>query len=157
VQSRNIKLKGKYMKLVIILIAIIAITAQVITPILVGLYYPSLESRALFGDSFGITNSIFSLLAILAILYTIISQHAGEKINTENINKTIKLNALATLLKVTYSKLKYLQSDLYYENQKKNGKPDEENVKTRLIKIDQAKLNRDKFQDELDKIFDNLD
>ena len=145
------------MKSLILLIAVLAIIAQILTPILVGLFYPSLESRALFGDSFGITNSIFSLLAILAILFTITSQHAEDKKNSENMNNSIKLNALATLLKVSDSKLKYFETDIYRSNLIKKNIAEDDIDKTKNDEIDLAKKNRKSYQKELDEIFESLD
>ena len=145
------------MKRLILLIAVLAIIAQILTPILVGLFYPSLESRALFGDSFGITNSIFSLLAILAILFTITSQHAEDKKNSENMNNSIKLNALATLLKVSDSKLKYFETDIYRSNLIKKNIAEDDIDKIKNDEIDLAKKNRKSYQKELDEIFESLD
>ena len=88
--------------------------------------YPKLSDRALFGDSFGAINSLFSGLAFAGIIYTILLQRkelalqrqelkgtrlelersatAQEKSErqqrrqSENLKITAKLNALSTLV-----------------------------------------------------------
>ncbi len=155
------------MKKKILIFAVIAVIAQVAVPIAVQVFYPSLQNRALLGDSFGITNSIFSLFAILAVLYTIAIQQSEIQKNeqssdlqlqlmqkqTDSLEKTTKLNALATMLNVTDSKLKYLQSEQYIKNLNGQGLKESEIISKKGQKVKEAKFVRDKYQDELDNIF----
>ena len=88
--------------------------------------YPELKDRALFGDSFGVINSLFSGLAFAGIIFTIILQRKElslqrqelketrmelsrsataqeksekqQKRQSENLKITAKLNALSTLV-----------------------------------------------------------
>jgi hypothetical protein len=154
----------------ILIFAIFAVIAQIVAPIVVQLIYPSLQNRALFGDSFGITSSIFSLFAILAVLYTIAIQRSEIQKNerssdeqlkhmqrqTDSLEKTTKLNALATMLNVTDSKLKYLQSDQYIEKLNGEGLQEKQIISKKEQKVKEAKSVRDKYQDELDDIFKSI-
>lgn len=114
------KLIGLYKLIsVIIIIWIISIFG-------INYLYPKLENKALYGDSFGVINSLFSGLAFAGIIYTILLQRkelalqrqelketrdelkrsadAQEKNElqqrkqSENLKKTAKLNALSTLI-----------------------------------------------------------
>ncbi len=135
------------------------------------MFYPTIQNRALFGDSFGITSSIFSLFAILAVLYTIAIQQSEIRKNelssnkqlelmqkqTDSLEKTTKLNALATMLNVTDSKLKYLQSEQYIDKLKDAGLLKEnEIINKREQKIKESKEVREKYQNELDEIFNSI-
>jgi uncharacterized membrane protein (DUF485 family) len=114
------KLNGLYKLLtVVFLIWIISI-------ITLPLFYEDISERALFGDSFGLINSLFSGFAFAGIIYTILlqrkelslqrkelqetrlelkrsatAQEASEKQlkrQSENLKITAKLNALSTLV-----------------------------------------------------------
>lgn len=114
------KLNSLYKLLVVVFII------WILSIFIVPFIYPKLEDRALFGDSFGLINSLFSGFAFAGIIYTIILQRkelalqrqelketrmelersadAQEKSEkqqrrqSENLKITAKLNALSTLV-----------------------------------------------------------
>ncbi len=76
---------------------------------------------------------------------------------TDSLEKTTKLNALATMLNVTDSKLKYLQSEQYIDKLKDAGLLKEnEIINKREQKIKESKEVREKYQNELDEIFNSI-
>lgn len=70
-----------------ILLLLIAI-AWLISIYVLNHYFPKLDERAIFGDSFGTINSLFSGLALGGIIYTIFQQKKELKLQREEISKT---------------------------------------------------------------------
>lgn len=90
--------------------------------------YPKLSNRALFGDSFGVINSLFSGFAFAGIIYTILLQRkelslqrnelALTRIEFKQQNKTLSAqkfeNSFFNLLNFHYRIVETIDSDFYY-------------------------------------------
>ena len=88
--------KDKISILVIFCIAIIGL--WIISNFILPLFIPSDKERALWGDSFGGLNSLFSGMAFAGIIYTILLQRKELKLQREELALTrveLKKSALA--------------------------------------------------------------
>ncbi len=55
----------------------------------IGLFYDDIRDSGAFGDSFGALNSLFSGLALLGVLYTVILQKRELSLQREELRKSV--------------------------------------------------------------------
>ena len=83
-KNKKDKLEGLYFLLIIVILIWLA------SILILPKYYPIIEDRAFFGDSFGTINSLFSGLAFAGIIYTILLQRKELALQREELKETRK-------------------------------------------------------------------
>lgn len=81
--------KNKLEKNNVFLVFLIVGLLWLITPYVLIKIIPTLEQRALWGDAFGILNTLYSGLALAGLIYTIILQRQQLKLQQEELSATL--------------------------------------------------------------------
>ena len=81
-QINQDKLNGLYLLLVIVLVI------WIISALIIPLCFQKLADRGMFGDSFGVINSLFSGLAFAGIIYTILLQRKELSLQRQELKET---------------------------------------------------------------------
>ncbi len=75
---------------ILALISLLLIIVFILYPITVRYYYPDMQNRGFFGDMFGGINALFSGLAFLGVIYTIILQRKELQLQRKELELTRK-------------------------------------------------------------------
>ncbi len=109
------------MKKKIIIAIIVLILIIVLYSLVVKYFYPEMSDRGLFGDMFGGINAIFSGLAFLGVIYTILLQSKELKLQREELELTRKELKRTAEAQEKSEKALLKQVDSLKQNAKLNG------------------------------------
>jgi uncharacterized membrane protein len=89
-KSKNTKKKQKIGNKQLLILLSIVFVVWLITGFIISFVHGDLNNRGLFGDSFGMVNSLFSGFAFAGIIYTILLQRKELKYQRDELKLTRK-------------------------------------------------------------------